>query len=160
MIMNDYFNPQDTPNAKWGMAYVTRGGNRYSFFNAKKVKVNANVSTKKVPIIGRTVDARKATSMEIKITMTIYKCSEHFDDIVTEFKKTGVLPTFDLQVDSDDPAAAMGRTSKTYKDCIIDGDVLLSLLDADDNFIEQEVTAYATDYMSTAKYTPPEYMGG
>ncbi len=158
MDMNTFFDPQDAPASKWGQAFVTIKGNRYSFFNAKSCKVNASVETKDVPILGRTVKGKKAVGMEVKITMTVYKCSEHFDDIVEEFKNTGVLPTFDLQVSSEDPASAMGRTSKIYNDCVIDGDVLLSMFEADGDFIEQEITAYAMDYSSAAKYKAPEYM--
>lgn len=159
MNMNTFFNEQDTPNAKMGEAFVTIKGNRYSFFNAKDCEVKANVETKEVPVLGRVVKGRKAVGMEIKITMTVYKCSEHFDDIVEEFKNTGVLPTFDLQVSNEDPASAMGRSSKIYNDCVIDGDVLLSMFKADGEFIEQEITAYAMDYSSAAKYKAPDYMG-
>lgn len=158
MNMNTYFDPQDAPSAKWGEAYVTVDGNRYSFFNAKSCEVKANIATKEIPILGRSIKGRKAVGMEVKITMTVYKCSEHFDDIVEKFKKTGVLPTFDLQVSNDDPASAMGRSSKIYNDCVIDGDVLLSMFEADGEVIEQEITAYAMDYSSAAKYKAPEYM--
>lgn len=159
MNMNTYFNEQDAPVSKWGEAYVTINGNRYSFFNAKDCEVNANIETKPVPMLGRTIKGKKAVAMEIKITMTVYKCSEHFDDIVTEFKKTGVMPTFDLQVSNEDPASSMGRTSKIYNDCVIDGDVLLSMFKADGDYIEQKITAYAADYSSAAKYKAPDYMG-
>lgn len=155
---NTYFNPQDAPSTKQGEAFVTIKGNRYSFFNAKKCEVNASVETKDVPILGRTIKGKKATGMEVKITMTAYKCSEHFDDIIEEFKNTGVLPTIDFQVSSEDPASAMGHSSKIYNDCVIDGDVLLSMVDADGDFIEQEITAYAMDYSSAAKYKAPDYM--
>ena len=159
MTMNTFYNEQDTLNAKMGEAFVTIKGNRYSFFNAKKCEAKPNIKTKEVPIIGRPITGRKAVGMEVKITMTVYKCSEHFDDIVEEFKNTGVLPTFDLQVSSEDPASSMGRSSKIYNDCVIDGDVLTSMLNADGDFIEQEITAYAMDYSSAAKYKAPAYMG-
>ncbi len=158
MKMNTYFDPQDAPSSKWGEAYVTVKGNRYSYFNAKDCEVTANIETKEVPMLNRTVKGRKPVGMEVKITMTVYKCSEHFDDIVTEFKNTGVLPTFDLQVSNEDPASAMGRSSKIYNDCVIDGDVLLSMLKADGDYIEQKITAYAMDYSSAAKYKAPGYM--
>ena len=159
ITMNTSFDPQDAPSAKWGEAFVTINSNRYSFFNAKSCKVNASIETKEVPMLCRPIKGRKAVGMEVKITMTVYKCSEHFDDIVEGFKRTGVLPTFDLQVSNEDPASASGRTSKIYNDCVIDGDVLLSMFEADGDFIEQEITAYAMDYSSANKYKAPSYMG-
>lgn len=156
--MNTFFNTQDAPLTKLGEAFMTKQGNRYSMFNAKKIEAKPNVKTEAVPVMGRTISGRKATGMEVKITMTVYKCSEYFDDMLEEFKRTGVLPTFDLQVTNEDPATCMGRSTKVYNDCVIDGDVLLSLIDADGNFIEQEITAYAQDWTSPEKYKAPEYM--
>lgn len=156
--MNNYFNPQDAPAAKQGEAFVTIDGNRYSLFNAKDCEVKAKVETADVPMLGRVIKGKKALGLEIEIKMTVYKCSEIFDDLIEKFKKTGVLPTFTLQVSNDDPAASMGRSTKIYHDCVIDGDVLLSLFDADGEFIEQEITAYAMDYTSMAKYKTPDYM--
>lgn len=156
--MNTYFNPQDAPVAKYGEAFATIKGNRYSLFNAKDCEVNANIETADVPILGRVIKGKKAVGMEVELTMTVYKCSEIFDDMVEEFKKTGVLPTIDFQITGDDPTTAMGRTSKIYNDCVLDGDVLLSMFDADGEFIEQEITAYAMDYSSASKYKNPDYM--
>lgn len=156
--MNTFFNTKDAPLTKLGKAFMTKQGNRYSMFNAKKIEVKPNVKTEAVPVMGRTISGRKAVGMEVKITMTVYKCSEYFDDMLEEFKRTGVLPTFDLQVTNEDPATCMGRSTKVYNDCVIDGDVLLSLIDADGKFIEQEITAYAQDWTSPEKYTAPAYM--
>ena len=157
-MINNPYNVQDTPRSKYGEAFVTINNRRYSLFNAKDCEAKANIETGEVPVLGRVIKGRKAIGMEIEITMTVYKCSEIFDDVVEEFKKTGVLPPIDIQVTNDDPSAKMGRTSKIYYDCVIDGDVLLSVFDADGEFIEQEITAYADDYSSLSKYKNPEYM--
>lgn len=158
MQINQHFNTQDAPLSKWGEAYVKINGNRLLLFNAKDCEVNANVDTVDVPVLGRPVVGKKAKGMQIEITMTIYKCTEAFDDLVEQFKNTGVMPTFDLYVSNDDPAASMGRSTKVYTGCVIDGDVLLSKFEADGDDIEQEITAYASDYSSLAKYKNPDYM--
>ena len=157
-IAENQFLTQDAPSTKMAEAYITIGTRRYSAFHAKNVKVNANVSTQSVPVLGRTIPGRKATGMEVKIDMTVYKCTEIFDDLLLNFKKSHVLPTFDLLIASEDPATKIGRSSKMYKACVIDGDVLLSMFDSDGNFVEQQITAYAQDFEPVARYTTPSYL--
>lgn len=81
-----------------------------------------------------------------------------FDNLIETYKNTGVLPRFECQVTQEDKASNIGRSTKVYKDCIIDGDILLSMFDADGEFIEQDVEAFAMDFESPEKYTEPDYM--
>lgn len=157
-MVKQFLNSQDAPSAKEAEAFCTIGTRRYSMFNAKSAEVNASISLADVPRLGTTIKGKKANGLEVKVSMTVYKCSEMFDDVVTTYKDTGVLPTFDLQITSHDAATSMGRSTKTYYDCVIDGDVLLSMFDADGEFIEQSIEAFAMDYSSDEKYTEPSYM--
>jgi hypothetical protein len=126
--------------------------------NAKSCEATASVSLADVKRLGTPIVGKKATGLEVKLSMVVYKCSEMFDDLITTFKDTGVLPTFEVQVTSNDTSTTMGRSTKTYYDCVIDGDVLLSMVDADGEFIEQTLEAYAMDYSQDEKYTEPSYM--
>jgi hypothetical protein len=148
----------DAPSAKLATCFVTRKDRRYAMLMAKDFEANMNVETKEVPTLGRIVKGVKATGAIIKWKMTVYKCTEVFDEIVEEYKNTGLMPTFDIQVSNDDPATSVGRTTKVYTDCIIDGDVLLSMFDADGDFIEQSIEGYAQDFSRPEKYTNPSYM--
>ncbi|SFA87513.1 Phage tail tube protein [Acetitomaculum ruminis DSM 5522] len=157
-MANKYLKEQDVPSAKLATVYCTINGKRYNMMNAKDFEATASVTTKEVPILGKTIKGRKAAGMEIKLTMTVYKVFEVFDNVIENYKKTGVLPTFTIQVTQEDAATSIGRSTKVYKDCVIDGDVLLSAFDADGEFIEQEIEAYAQDYVSKEKYKAPKYM--
>ncbi|MBS6396671.1 MAG: hypothetical protein KH452_05920 [Clostridiales bacterium] len=157
-MANAFFNPQDAPSARQATCYVTISGKRYAMMNAKEFEAKAGIETAEVPILGKLIKGRKANGMTISFSMTVYKCSEMFDDVVEEFKKTGILPTFDIQVSSSDGAASIGTSRKIYRDCIIDGDVLLSMFDADGEFVEQTIEGYAMDYDTESKYKNPSYM--
>lgn len=126
--------------------------------NGKKFEAKANVKLNDVPRLGCMIMGKKPAGLEVKLNFTVYKCSEMFDNVIETYKDTGALPVFECQVTEHDEATTIGRNSKTYKDCMISGDVLLSMFDADGNFIEQEIEAYAMDYSSAEKYTEPEYM--
>lgn len=156
--MVDAIAPFDVPSAKLATAYITVGDRRYNLFNAKNCEVNASVNNADVPRLGSVIAGKKPIGLEVKISMTVYKCSEMFDKMVEDFKNTNVMKTFELQVSNYDPATPLGRSEKIYRDCVLDGDVLLSMFDADGELIEQEIEAYALDFTSNSRYTEPTYM--
>jgi len=157
--MNDkIMNTADAPSAKFAEVFVTVNDRRYSMLMCKKFEGKVNISNQDVPRLGSMIKGKKPNSLEISFTMTIYKCTEIFDDIIDNFIKTGVMPTFDIQVSNEDPATSIGRSTKTFNDCVLDGDVLLSLADSEDGFIEQEISGYANGYTRPEKFKNPTYM--
>ena len=156
--MPNYMPANDAPSAKLATCFVTIGDRRYSMLMAKEFEAKMNVETKEVPTLGRTIKGVKPTGGTIKFSMTVYHCTEIFDDVVEQYKNTGLMPSFDIQVTSEDPATSAGRSTKIYTDCILDGDVLLSMFNADGEFIEQSIEGYAQDFTRPEKYTNPTYM--
>lgn len=157
-MSKQFMNTQDAPSAKQAEFFCTINGRRYSMLNAKKFEAKANVKNADVTRLGALIDGKKAVGLTIKFSMTVYKCSEMFDKLIEEFKNTGLLPTFECQVTSSDSATCMGQSTKVYKQCVIEGDVLLSMFDADGEFVEQTIEGYAMDFDSPERYTDPEYM--
>ena len=155
---NTYFNTQDAASAKLAELFCTIGNRRYSMLNAKNFEATASVELGDVPRLGTPIKGKKPVGLEVKISMTVYKCSPMFDDMIETYKNTGVLPTFECQVTAEDKATSTGKDTKIYNDCVIDGDVLLSMFDAEGEFIEQEIEAFAMDFTSKDKYTEPDYM--
>lgn len=155
---NAYFKADDAQSARQAEFFCTIGDRRYSMLNAKNFEATASVSLADVKTLGRLVTQKKPNGLEVKLSFTVYKCSEMFDNLIEEYKNTGVLPRFEAQVTQEDKSSNIGRDTKVYKDCIIDGDILLSMFDADGEFIEQDVEAYAMDFESPEKYTEPSYM--
>jgi hypothetical protein len=156
--MSNYMPFNDAPSAKLATCYVDIGDRRYAMLMAKDFEANMNIETKEVPLLGRTVKGVKPVGATIKFKMTIYHCTEIFDQVVENYKDTGLMPTFKIQVTNEDPATSMGRSTKTYTDCVLDGDVLLSMFDADGEFVEQTIEGYAQDFVRGEKYTEPTYM--
>ena len=152
---------RDTQNAKFGEVFVTIGGRRYTLLNAKNAKATANVKSIDVPVLGNAIVGKKPTGLELKIVMTVYKVSDMFDKVIESYKNTGVLPQIDVQLtDGPDAASNIGKSSKIYRDCVIDGEVLLGMLDVEDKIIEQEITFFAMDFDSVAgeTYRDPDYL--
>lgn len=157
-MSNAYMPANDAPSAKLATCFVSIGDNRYAMLMAKNFEGKFSVETKEVPALGRTVKGVKPVGGTIKFKMTIYKCTEIFDEVIEQYKNTGLMPSMDIQTTNDDPATSVGRSSKIYTDCVLDGDVLLSMFDADGEFVEQEIEGYAQDFTRPEKYTNPSYM--
>ena len=100
----------------------------------------------------------KAQTIALAFSMTVYKCTEIFDQVVEDFIKTGVMPTFDIQISNDDPATSVGRSTKIYNNCVLDGDVLLSMFNAEGDFVEQALEGYCDSFTRPEKHTNPSYM--
>lgn len=151
-------NTEDAPVAKFAEVFVTLNDKRYSMLMCKNFEGKANISNQDVPRMGSVITGKKPTSVEISFTMTIYKCTEIFDDIVDKFIKKGIMPRFTIQTSNEDPATSVGRSTKIYNDCVLDGDVLLSMTGSEDDFIEQEISGFAGSYTRPEKYKNPSYM--
>jgi hypothetical protein len=160
--INTAYKTNDTPSSRLGTAYVKfkdgpNKGKRFRLFNARKVEATASVDTAEVKVLGDVVTRHKATGVTYQISMTVYKVSDMFDDFIQTFARTGVMPTFDLQVTEYDPATSIGTSGYIYRDCVIDGDIRLSGLDADGDFIEQDITVYASSITEYSAHTEPKY---
>lgn len=155
---NNVMKVGDAPLAKFAEVFVTYNGQRMAMLMCKNFEGKASISTQDVPRMGSVVMGKKPTSVEISFSMTIYKCTEIFDDILENFIKKGVMPTFTIQTSNEDPATSIGRSTKIYNDCVLDGEVLLSLAGSEDDYIEQEISGFAGDYTSPEKFSGLSYM--
>lgn len=157
--MATLMNSKDAPSTRLANCYVTfPDHSRYLMMMAKDFEANFSRSTAKVPILGRTGTGHKATGWEGKFKMTIYKCTEIFDDICKKYQETGEDTYFDIQVTSQDPATSIGSSSKIYRNCILDGEILLSMFNADGEFIEQKVEGFFDAFENPVSYTNPDGM--
>ena len=154
----DAMNTKDAPVAKFAEVFVTLNGRRYVMLMCKDFEGKANISTQDVPRMGSVTMGKKATSVTLSFTMTIYKCTEIFDDVLDKFMNTGVMPTFTIQTSNEDPATSIGRSTKIYNDCVLDGDVLLSKIGSGEDFVEQEISGFANGITRPEKYKNPTYM--
>lgn len=151
-------NTQDAVSANWAECFVTLDGIRYFMLMAKQFEGKASVNTKEVYKLGNPVIGHKAQTVALAFSMTVYKCTEIFDDVVERFIKTGVMPTFDIQTSNDDPATTIGRSTKIYNGCVLDGDVLLSMFNSEGDFVEQSIEGFCDSFSRPEKYTNPAYM--
>lgn len=158
VLNSNYMDELDVPAANEATCFVTIEGKRKAMLNAKNFEAKANIKTKEVAILGKRIRGRKAAGMDLPFKMTIYKCTEVFDEVVEKYKNTGKLPPFEIQVTNNDSSTSIGASSKTFTGCILDGDVLLAMFDAEGDYVTQEISGYASNFARAQQYTEPSYM--
>lgn len=156
--MGPFFNTNDAVSANFAECFVTLDGTRYSMCMAKKFEGKAAVNTKEVYRLGNPVVGHKPQTVTLSFEMTIYKCTEIFDRVVETFIKTGKMPIFDIQTSNEDPSTTVGRSSKIYTGCVLDGDMLLSMFNAEGDFVEQTISGYCDGVQNPVGFTNPSYM--
>lgn len=147
-------------SANYGVVSMTKAGRRYNMLMVKKIEAKVNVESREVKKIGTNKKGRKNGLIEYSGTMTVYKCTDEFDKMVAEYDRTGIMPRFDLQTYNEDPtvAADLGRSIRQFNDCIIDGDILLALIDSEGGTIEQQINFYAESVETPEYLNNPDYM--
>lgn len=155
---NVVMNPQDAPSAKQAEAFITIGNNRYNMFSAKNFEATDSIENAEVNTIGRIRTGHKTVGLDGSFSMTIYHVTNIFENLIKEFEETGIMPTFDIQVTSYDPATSIGTDTKIYTGCQLDGDIKLSDFDAEGEFREQDIKGFYNSWKSASDYSNPAGM--
>lgn len=147
-------------SANWAELFVTIDDHRYTMAVGKHFEATANISSREVKTIGKGTIGHKNELVDYSWSMTLYKATEIFDDLIEKYLETGVFPRFTIQCSNCDPAVAdeIGRSTKVFNDCILDGDVLLALADSEGGSVEQELSGFAESITRPEKYTVPSFM--
>ena len=132
-------NVADTINGAEGECYVTIDGKRYLFMHLVTLKADGNISSSKVPIMGRPNKGNKPGTIEYSGSATIHYGSDLLREIVYKYQETGEMTYFDIQVVNDDPTSASGRKSTILKDCCLT-DCPVALLDADKDVLDEDIS--------------------
>ena len=68
-----------------------------------------------------------------------------FREMLLEYKRTGFMPTFDIQVANEDPTASVGRQTIILKNCLTKGGILAKF-DADAETLDEELEGTFDDW--------------
>lgn len=129
---------KDVVAAKMASAFVTIDGNRYLLFQAKNLEAKLEKDKQEVAILGRMSKGHKTVSINGTGSMTIYKNTALFDQMLLKLKSTGEDTYFDMQISNNDPTSAAGRQTTILKDCNIDSAIVANY-DADGEWLEQDI---------------------
>ena len=120
-------------------SYVTVDGNRYLLFQAKSLEATIEKEKEEVAILGRLMKGNKSVSAKGSGTLTIYKNTSLFENMMLKYVNQGVDTYFDLQVVNNDPTSEAGKHTVILTGCNIDKGTVAGF-DAEGKWLEDEIS--------------------
>lgn len=149
---------KDALNGKSGSAFITVDGQNKEIFQMKKFQSDAEFQESDFKVVGTTLVQKKTTGVSLTGSMTIYYGSPYFLNLLQEYLKTGKLPYFTLQINNDDPSTSVGSQIVALYNCKL-SKVPVAMLDADAEWLEEEVTFSYTGLEILSSFHDPESYG-
>lgn len=129
---------RDAISSKLATAYITVGGERRLLFQAKKLEATIEKIKKEVSILGQTMSGHKSVGAKGTGTLTIYKNTALFDDMMMKYLAEGIDTYFDLQIINEDNTSRAGRRTTILTMCNIDK-IVAANFDADSDWLMEEI---------------------
>ncbi len=149
---------KDALNGKSGSAFITVDGQNKELFQMKKFNSDAEFQESDFKVVGTTLVQKKTTGVTLSGTMTIYYGSPIFIKLLNDYLKTGKLPYFTLQITNEDPSTSVGKQIVALYNCKL-AKVPVAMLDADSDFLEEEVSFSYTGLEVLNYFNDPATLG-
>ncbi|MEG0778807.1 MAG: phage tail tube protein [Oscillospiraceae bacterium] len=151
--MSTTMNAMDAVAGSQATAYITLAdGNRYNFMQMTSFESNMEIKLTEVPILGKTGKGNKPAGWS-----GTWKASAHYNQSIVramllEYKNTGKLPNFDIQVSNEDPTTSIGTQTIILKNCLTKGGILAKF-DADAEILDEDLEGTFDDWEMPQKFT-------
>ena len=133
-------------------AFITLAdGNRYRMINFVSFEASAEINLVEVPILGKSGKGNKPTGWKGTWSGNAQYNQSVFREMMLEYKRTGKLPRFDIQVTNEDPTASNGRQTIILKDCYFKGGTLTKF-DADAETLDEDIEGTFDDWEMPEKF--------
>ena len=145
-MKNGIMNALDAISGSQANAYVTLGdGRRYNFMQMKSFEASMKINITEVPILGQTGKGNKPNGWTGEWKSTVYYNQSVMRQMWAEYKNTGRLPSFDIQVTNEDPTSSVGKQTIILKGCQTKGGILAKF-DADSETLEEDIEGTFDDW--------------
>lgn len=149
---------KDAINGKTGKAFLTLNGKNYELFGLKKIQADAEFQESDFKVVGTTLVQKKTTGVNLTGSATIYYGTPIFINMLKTYLKTGNLPYFTIQIENDDPASSVGKQTVVLYNVKL-SKTPIAMLDADAEYLEQEVSFSFTNVEVLNAFHDPTALG-
>lgn len=151
----------DGVDGKQGSVYITVDNKVKELPGVQKIEAKDSIAERTMKTVGTVKTQSAAAGVEGSGSLTIhYWAIMIFSEMVATYRKTGVMPTFDLLIINNDPATSLGRRSTAFTDCCLSGDVPQALLDATtDDHLTIDIEFKYSDCSIQDEFSEPAAVG-
>lgn len=152
MSNNVTMEPVDAIYGARAECYVTLDGNRYSLMQMVNFDSHFQINIVDVPILGRITKGHKMTGGSGSWSGTAHYNTSIFREWILNYKRTGRLVPFEIQVSNEDESASVGRQTIILKDCLVDN-VTLAKFDSNDSVLDEDISGTFDDFEMPESFT-------
>ena len=127
---------RDTVSGSLAECFVTLDKTRYNLMQLIDFESKLEISMAEVAILGRTSKGHKPGGAKGTFKGKAHYNQSVFRKMLYKYQKTGVLPTFEIQVTNEDESSSVGRQTVIHKDCLLDGGTLAKFAAGEDTLSE------------------------
>jgi hypothetical protein len=153
-----YIYEKDVLCGKSGRIIATISGRNIELAVVKKVEAKYELNEADMPVVGTTLVQKKTTGMSLSGSMTLYYGTPEFKQLILNYQNTGALPYFRLVIENDDPTTSVGKQTITLHNVKITSGIL-ALLDAEAEFLEEELEFSYTKFTIDNEFIAPLEVG-
>ena len=144
--MNDtVLDARDAISGSLASCFVTIDGSRYKFLQMTEFSATYKPNIVDVPILGRVNKGHKTVGGTGEFSGKAHYNQSVLRQMMLQYKNTGKLPAFDMQIANDDPASAAGRQTAIFYQCLIKGGILAKF-DASEDTLEEDIEGTFEDF--------------
>lgn len=135
----------DTISGALATAYITIDNQRYNLMQLYSFEAKMEITLTEVSILGKTGKSNKPDGW-----VGTWKGTAHYNQSVLrqmwlDYKKTGVLPTMDIQITNEDASTSVGAQTVILKDCLSKGGILTKF-DAESETLSEDIEGTFDDW--------------
>lgn len=154
-----YLLAKDTVNGAEGRVYITRNGNSVEVAGMRNIRAGATVQSSDMKVIGTRTIQSKNNGAKLTGKGNIYYGSNIFTDMILEYINTGIMPEFDIQITSQDPAPTIGRQVVALYGCTLTGEVPIAILDSEETMLNYDFEFAYTRVARLQAFGEPAVLG-
>ena len=100
---------------------TTEDGRRYNFMQIYKMEVKMDITSKELPILGKTGKGNRSTGWKGTFSGTAHYNQSVLRQMMLQYKNTGKLPAFEMQNANAHPHSAAARQPASFYQCLNHG---------------------------------------
>ncbi|MCM1440090.1 MAG: phage tail tube protein [Roseburia sp.] len=125
--------------------FITVGERRYNFMSMTDFESKWEMTIKDVPILGKVGMGHKLAGGKGIWSGTAHYNQSIIRKMLLEYKRTGIMRPFDIQVTNEDLTASVGRQTIILKGCLTKGGILAKF-DADSDVLDEDLEGTFDDW--------------
>nr|DAK95760.1 MAG TPA: tail tube protein [Caudoviricetes sp.] len=151
-------NASDIPAGSEAVAYIEQNGKIEEFFYAKKIEAKGEISKTEIKVMGKRGTQNKPSGWKGTGSLTVYYVTSTFRQMLAQYAKTGVLPSFKLVITNEDKGTTIGKQTTVLYDCTVNS-VNVAKFDVESNALEEDMEFTYSDFDLLDSFGSPVYTG-